>query len=137
MIDEMIQKLPVEEDSENNELVQANKVHFIVACKFVMECYKIDEIPTMRWKFPTRYKVKYGKVPFHLKYIREKLCTGVPERFTSVKDMLAAFRQMFIQAFKFYRNGKHLSHAKVCFEKFLSLVDEYYPGYRPLFNGVE
>lgn len=49
---------PGPEGSENTELAEAtNERHFKTACKFVMECYGIAEMPTMRWIFPTQYKV--------------------------------------------------------------------------------
>lgn len=150
-VEEEIRKYSNEDNNLNGQLVEANKKEFPLACKFLMECYKIPEIPTMRWLFPHEYMVKqyltnpvmlckdmerinsdeflfltlqkrYNKVPFHLRYIRERLCLGIPTRFSSVEDMLAAFKQMFMQAFLYYnvslllrRDGNiKMRHESIC-----------------------
>ncbi|CAL8129514.1 unnamed protein product [Orchesella dallaii] len=56
-IDKIISEFPEEEGSEGLLLVETNPRHYLLACKFMMECYKIPQIPTMRWKFPSGYMV--------------------------------------------------------------------------------
>ncbi|CAL8122709.1 unnamed protein product [Orchesella dallaii] len=141
-IDKIISDFPEEKGSEGRPLVETNERHYLLACKFMMECYKIPQIPTMRWIFPRGYMetVGNGKVPYHLKYIYLRLSRADPEPFPSVIAFLRAFRQMFIQAFAFYKGvpqfTDYLNHASGCFEMFLSLVDQYYPEHRGVFNDV-
>lgn len=40
-------------------LLPVNKKEFLLACKFLTECYKIPEMFTMRWVFPGDYKVRH------------------------------------------------------------------------------
>ncbi|CAL8071506.1 unnamed protein product [Orchesella dallaii] len=56
-IDKIISEFPEEEGSEGRPLVDTNQRHYLLACKFMMECYKIPQIPTMRWVFPREYMV--------------------------------------------------------------------------------
>ncbi|CAL8078594.1 unnamed protein product [Orchesella dallaii] len=138
-IDKIISKFPEE---EGLPLVETNQRHYLLACKFMMECYKIPQIPTMRWVFPCGYMetIGNGKMPYHLKYIYLRLSQADPKPFPSVITFLQAFRKMFIQAFTFYKGSPQykncLDHASECFEKFLSLVDQYYPEHRAEFNDV-
>ncbi|CAL8071649.1 unnamed protein product [Orchesella dallaii] len=141
-IGKIISEFPEEEGSEGWPLVDTNQRHYLLACKFMMECYKIPQIPTMRWVFPSGYMetIGNGKMPYHLKYIYLRLSRADPEPFPSVIAFLRAFRKMFIQAFTFYKGSPQfrncLIHASECFEMFLSLVDQYYPEHRAEFNDV-
>ncbi|CAL8137388.1 unnamed protein product, partial [Orchesella dallaii] len=139
-IDKIISQFPEDEGSEGCPLVEKNQRHYLLACKFIMECYKIPQIPAMRWVFHSGYMETVGKVPYHLKYIYLRLSRADPEPFPSVIEFLRAFRQMFIQAFRLYKRvpqyADFLNHARECFEMFLRLVDQYYPEHRAEFNDV-
>ncbi|ODM93775.1 E3 ubiquitin-protein ligase TRIM33, partial [Orchesella cincta] len=142
MIDERLAALPPVEGSEDQVLEESNEHHFALACKFTMECHLIPEIPTVRWIFPRLYHVVVGKdkVPFHLKYIRERLTLGQPAPFPNLRTFVLSFRQMFIQAFIYYQNyehaKEHLPVIHTCFQKFLALLEEYYPSFRKDFDDV-
>lgn len=56
-VDALIAHHPDVPGSEQASLDESNPRHFIRACKFVMEFYKIPESPTMRYLFPEGYLV--------------------------------------------------------------------------------
>lgn len=57
MVDTLINACSDKSGSETVGLLEANQKDFMLACKFVMECYKIPQLSTMRWIFPQGYRV--------------------------------------------------------------------------------